>query len=487
MIQITSLKSRSIEVRFDAVYGAVAYKLTVEKNDIDPIYGFDDEHTIGIDFTEHKRTINSLKPGTAYTIRLYVRTDNSPVYTREAQTIATTPRADYDEMSPDELGEISLFAGSTPGFSETDKLSNKVTCFPSNNVYRTRPDDEGCGSTAPNFHKQTGCCTGADVAGAATAQERREAKKEELFLKTLEAIYDMIHDSTAYESVDIRDAVRWVRGNNKAIPRSASSDTFIKIDRKYYWFEDFMKFLFLVGIRKTTSATNMVARSIRLVEKTGGLLWFNNQFYVGAGDSQMREYMSHKGVNGAVEMSVKATEIDIVPYNSGCEIIRYHGTTATYFDVTTLPTVLASPKCGFKGRCGIVFKLPCSFSDTTDFDVFFRNLILSIVNNRATPVMKTILWAPSWNTPSPLPQGSRLSMLPDLVNLGGQNHLASLADTALQGLAPSINNVNRYQMYSSEYIGYTDANDGNHGFDLRLELVSTHLTISKKRNDKVWM
>jgi len=487
MIQITSLKSRSIEVRFDAVEGAVAYKLTVEKNNVDPIYGFDDEHTIGIDFTEPRRTIYSLKPGTAYTIRLYVRTDISPVYTREAQTIATTPKADYDEMSPDEIGEISLFAGSTPGFSETDKLSNKITCFPSNNVYRTRPDDKGCGSTAPNFNRQTGCCTGADVAGAATAQERKEARKEELFLKALEAIYDMIHDSTAYESVDIRDAVRWVRGNNKAIPRSASSDTFIVLDRKYYWFEDFMKFLFLVGIRKTYHS-NLPTRSIRLVEKSRGPLWFDNNFYVGAGDSQMREYMSHKGVNGAVKMSVKNTEIDIVPYISGCEIITYLGATATYFDVTNLPTVLASPKCGFKGKCGIImFKLPCALSSKTDFDVFFKNLIFSIVNNRATPVIKTELWAPTLNTPSLLPQGSRLSMLPYFVNIGGQNHIANLADTVLQELAPSINNVNRYQINSSEYIGYTDANDGNHGFDLCLELGSSYLTIRKKRDDKIWM
>ncbi|CAN0190138.1 unnamed protein product [Ectocarpus sp. 12 AP-2014] len=252
MIRVRNLRHRSLALSFDAVVGAVSFKLTVQK-----LGGV--EKTVA-EGTETHYAVGRLEPNTQHHLRVYARGAGSEKYELKFETIVTPPWANFDDLGPEELRHVSMFAG---GFDTDYAALHEVACLPFPDQYRTRPGADGsCGPTAPTLDLSTGCCIGG-------------ADGDELsFVQALETAYDEVTDRHEVGgSVDY--AVNWIRANNKQ-----SVSNLVQIGQQTPWRETFLKLLFAGGVRAPTSGFMVYCDDNCVVMR--GIFW------VQADDVEMR-------------------------------------------------------------------------------------------------------------------------------------------------------------------------------------------------------
>ncbi|CAN0251338.1 unnamed protein product [Ectocarpus sp. 6 AP-2014] len=356
MIRVRDLRHRSLVLSFDAVVGAMSFKLTVQK-----LGGV--EKTVA-EGTETQYAVDRLEPNTQHRLRVYARVAGSEKYELRFETLVTTPWANFDDLGPDELRHVSMFAG---GFDTNYAALNEVACLPSPNQYRTLPDADGiCGPTAPTLDPSTGCCIGG-------------ADGDELsFLQALETAYDEVTDRRVVGG-SVEYAVNWIRVNNR---QSVGNGNHVQIGQQTPWKETFLKLLFAGGVRKPLNGF--------MVHYNGNAVVVLGTFWVKPDDVEMKEWMSDTGVNGQLRVVVSAGMQQAVPYVTRARDTQYlssrvPGQELEYFDVTELSTVLSSPDCGFRGRCSIDFVArPCAINRQRHSSAlkFIADVMTAMVQNR---------------------------------------------------------------------------------------------------------
>lgn len=367
MIRVTDLRHRSLALSFDSVEGAVSFKLTVQK-----LGGVEETVAEG---TDTQYAVDRLEPNTQHRLRVYARGAGSEKYELRFVTTVTTPWANFDDLGPDELRRISMFAG---GFDTDHAALNEVACLPFPNQYRTLPDADGiCGPTAPTLDPSTGCCIGG-------------ADGDELsFLQALEKAYDEVIDRRVVGG-SVGYAVNWIRVNNK---QSVGNN--VHIGQQNPWKETFAKLLFAGGVRR--------ADNDFMVHIKGVVVVMHGSFWVRASDVEMRGWMSDTGVNGRLSVEVDAAMQQVVPYASRARETDYFSMNDQYLDITNLSTVLSSPDCGFEGQCLIGFLTLCAINRQryASSGAFLEDIMTTMVRNK--DIYKCQVRMRYWHGSNPLP------------------------------------------------------------------------------------
>lgn len=180
-----------------------------------------------------------------------LRSSNHPKREMEDMDVVAPPPPQKTPPPPPLLSElaanpdnpmalISMFAGrdGRRPLSETDHLLNKRACFPTPSEYRSPPDsDNKCDDFAPYFNEETGCCTSRDIM-------YRQIKAEVHFMRAMALVSTKVENQSAI-SPAIVDVAEWIQKTG----RSVQEDT-VFIDKDFPWYEKFMKFLFVAGIRQ---------------------------------------------------------------------------------------------------------------------------------------------------------------------------------------------------------------------------------------------
>lgn len=295
-----------------------------------------------------------------YHIRVYARRDGAN-YGLHYETTAT-PWAGFDDLDQESMGHVSLFSG---GFATDHAALNDVACLSTPDVYRTRPDDGKCGMTAPTLDLETGCCVG----GVRAAEIR--------FLQALEAVSDFLPKAPGY----LKYAADWVRENNRQLPSTPVNNNavyrkIVNIEQGDYWYETFMKLLYVTLPCIYSHDPHNVA-----IKHGNKYLMFNGSFFVNAGDDITFGWMSQTGVRNEVFVDVDLGQI--VPRASRLRSVKYHrGSNLTHFDITNLPQVLASSNCGSGRSHYITFHGAPSAFVGPSYDDFLKKVIQAMVNNR---------------------------------------------------------------------------------------------------------
>ncbi|AAK14451.1 unnamed protein product [Ectocarpus sp. 4 AP-2014] len=448
MIRVRNLRHRSLVLSFDAVVGAVSFKLTVQK-----LGGVE---KIVAEGTETQYAVDRLEPNTQHRLRVYARGAGSEKYELRFETLVTTPWANFDDLGPDELRHVSMFAG---GFDTDHAALNEVACLPFPNQYRTLPDADGsCGPTAPTLDPSTGCCIGG-------------ADGHELsFLQALETAYDEVTDRHVVGG-SVEYAVKWIRVNNKQ-----SVGNFVQIGQQEPWKETFIKLLFAGGVRAPPNGFK--------VYYNGTCLVMLGKFWVQADDVEMRGWMSDTGVNGQLRVVVSAGMQQAVPYATRARDSHYcssrvAGQELEYFDVTKLSTVLSSPDCGFKGQCFITFGAqPCAIDRQRYASAvgFLSDIMTAMVRNRDIyDCAVSLRHVREGGLHLPPATVAPLELIRDF-GLGAVNNTdrcITIARKVLQSLRTTVNTLGVEPAPGTTIVRYTDRTSPNFDFQLsvRSEIV----------------
>ena len=455
MIRVWNLKHRSLSLSFDP---GVSFKLTVQKQG-----GVEETIAEG---KETQYAVSSLESNTEYRLRVYSRGPVSQNYELLSEKIVKTPWANFDDLRPDELRHISMFAG---GFETDHDELNKVACLPLPNQYRTLPDDNGlCGPTAPTLDKTTGCCIGG-------------ADGHELsFLQALEKVFPEVKDRRVV-SGSVEYAVNWIRKNNKQSGNANYNADFtsVKLHKENPWNEAFVKLLFAGGIRRNENFEVSVG---------GSVLTDRGRFHVLSSDLQMRKWMSDTSINGQVDVWSDATIQNVFPYAIRAISHDYLSLYEEYIDITNLSTVLASPDCGFEGRCRIGFLTLCAINRQiyASSGAFLEDIMTAMVVNK--DMYDIELRIRYWHDLNPLPATvAPLELIkePDIEIFRNKEKQITIARKVLHDLSATVNTLG-VKRPSESIMRYTDPRSP--GFDFQLSVVGRNIVnehrdiiVTKKR------
>lgn len=469
-IRINYVTSDGFKISFPQVRGATDYK--VSRRRIVPNM----PPGVWVDFQkppmDRSLTVTGLEQGQKYEIRVSARKQNTPntPYTTLWTTTAT-PWYSFQDMEMDEQREFfrhtSLFTG---GFDTDHVALNNVACLPTQQQYRTRADDKQCGPTAPRYvagglpdgTREESCCVGADASDAANGGH------ELRFLQALDNVYNHTKIDTSKIPPAFDYAVKWVRAHNhRAVTNQVTFST------GDYWHKIFIQFLFLAGFAHTAN--------VRLVFDNTELYSLNSDWSVNASNGDLRLWMSETGLNGHVHMDVNPGNVNTVPYASHAQEISYHvqaGTDVTYYDMTNLPQVLASPNCGFKDASYIDFYgAPSAFPG--NFKTFLQKVVAAMVVNNKFSRMEVKFKVPIANFDAP-PED--LSVIPDLLDdeAARENLPQQVWDAVSSTPAVARNKTTKGVVYYL-WEGSDDLQSQSY-FELDVLVHVSYLTITKERH-----